>query len=288
MKYLLLILALSFSQVWAASVEMDELWLRLRDDFESKPYFFNAALNDFRDNVKSPFAQFNNARPLTPNQISQLPEGEFLSKRPFALAMAGRERLIKAGKIKASKILAVVDFSLPSSHRRLFILDLENEEVLMNTYTSHADASDPDHDGIPEIFSNVSGSLKSSVGFMSTESTYTGTFGYSLRIRGYDPKLNSNVLARAIVMHGFSGLDPVRAIWGNVSTSEGCFMISNMESGRFWNMEDKPMSDLAIEMLKPGALLFSYTDQELMFNSAWIKKSDMPEARVEIPSEFSL
>lgn len=236
----------------------------------------------------SPFIQqmfkedaINNARPLTQNQIKKLPEAYFLERKPFFLAMAGRERLIKAGKIKNHPILAVVDFSRNAKNRRLFVMDIERGEVLINTYTSHAYASDKNADGFPETFSNISGSEKTSVGFMSSDVTYYGNYGYSLRLRGHDPKLNSNVLSRAVVVHGFGGMDVQQASSGYVSTSQGCLMLSTNESGRFWGMEDKSMLQIVIEILKPGSLIFNYTDEDDLKLSDWIKESDAPVEKEE-------
>lgn len=264
MKILLFILFVTITHGFAAVDTVEDLYQRLKDDFESKPHFFNSSINDFRP------------EPLTLNQIAKLPDAEFLDKKPFFLAMAGRERLIKAGKIKNHRILAVVDFSRHSNNRRIFIMDILNGEVLVNTYTSHAYYTDSDQDGYADSFSNVSGSEKTSVGFMSSDVSYYGNYGYSLRLKGHDPKLNSNVLARAVVVHGFGGMDVTQASWGKISTSQGCLMFSTNESGRFWGMEDKSMLQIVIGLLKPGSLIFNYTEQDDLKLSEWIKSSDVP------------
>jgi hypothetical protein len=288
MKILLLILLTSITRAFAGNEAVESLYQSLKTDFESKHYFFNHSINDFRDGVISPFLQemfkadaINNARPLTQKQITKLPDAYFLERKPFFLAMAGRERLIKAGKIKNHPILAVVDFSRHSKQRRMFIMDVERGEVLVNTYTSHAYATDSDGDGYAEAYSNVSGSEKTSVGFMSSDVTYYGSYGYSLRLRGHDPKLNSNVLSRAVVVHGFGGMDVYQASWGSISTSQGCLMLSTNESGRFWGMEDKSMLQIVIGILKPGSLIFNYTDQADLKLSEWIKSTDAPVEEAE-------
>jgi hypothetical protein len=271
-----------------ASDSIDDLWQKLKIDFESKPYFFNDSLNDQRSGVMGPFIHevfgeyaMNNALPLSPKQLSRLPEAEFLEKVPFTLAMKGRERLLRAGKIQDHQLLAVADFSKSSRKRRFYIFNLSSQEVLINTWTSHAVKSDADLDGIPETFSNTSGSSQTSVGFMATDKTYHGGFGYSLRLKGLDAQLNSQVFSRAVVIHGLGGLDPHQASYGNISGSEGCLMISMNESGLFWGLEDRSMRDIVIDTLKKGALVFVYTDkpdkngEELIFKSQWIKKSDL-------------
>ena len=271
-----------------ASVETDDLWYTLKHDFNSKPHFFNDALNDYRSGVMSPFVEAtfgelatNNAQPLTLKQIENLPDGRFIDLKPFALAMAGRERLIKAGKIKNHPIVAIVDFSQNSRFRRFYLMDIEKKEVLINTWVSHAYASDVNKDGHPETFSNVSGSMMSSVGFMVSDAVYSGSYGLSQRLKGLDSALNSNVFSRAVVIHGFGGLGAHQGSSGPVSTSEGCLMFSNIESGLFWGMEDKSMLELVIKSLKSGALIFNYTDENdnegkpLILKSQWIKESDL-------------
>lgn len=161
-------------------------------------------------------------------------------------------------------------------------MDLQKGEVLVNTYTSHAYSTDRDGDGYADNFSNVSGSEKSSVGFMSSDVTYYGSYGYFLRLRGHDPKLNSNVMTRAVVVHGYGGMDVNQASWGSIATSQGCLMFSTNESGRFWGMEDMSMLQIVIGILKPGSLIFSYTDQDDLKLSEWIKVSDVPVEEPEI------
>ena len=294
---LVLIFVLSAGPAFAVG-PVEGMWLKLKQDFNSKTYFFNSDINENRTGVKSLFIDelfgeyaFNNAQPLSSAQLATLPEGRFVGLIPFTLAMAGRDRLIKAGKIKSNSLLAIADFSKNSRQRRFYILDVESGTVLINTWVSHATNSDEDEDGVPELFSNVSGSEKSSAGFMTTGVTYTGTYGFSRRLIGLDPALNSNTLARAVVMHGFGGLGAHQASLGNVATSQGCLMFSKNESGLFWGMEDKSMVELVINTMKTGSLIFTYTDlgkteeQPLIFKSTWIKKTDLPAAEKDTGRE---
>ncbi|MBA2403659.1 MAG: murein L,D-transpeptidase catalytic domain family protein [Bdellovibrionales bacterium] len=289
---MLFLLILSFVLPVQAADHAEELWQKLKTDFENKPQFFNHTVNDFRDGITSPFMNkydnpANNARPLTARQLVKLPDAEFLDLAIFKLALTGRERLLKAGKIKNHPLLAVVDFSKKSNFRRLYVFDIQKAEVLFNTWTSHAANSDTDNDGFADSFSNVAGSETSSVGFMASDVTYSGNYGYSLRFKGLDPKLNSNIFARAMVMHGFGGLDANQASGGSVGTSAGCWMISYNDSGRFWGLEDRPMLELVIDTLKKGSLIFTYTDEvakdgsDLIFQSTWIKKTDVPAVEEE-------
>lgn len=289
---------LTLGLAFPALANIDELYTRLKQDFESKPHFLNENINEQRNGVMSSFVReiydedYNNARPLSTNQIKNLPGARMLDKKVFTLAMKGRERLLKAGKIKDFPILVVADFSKNSRLRRLYVMNVHTGEVIINTWVSHASNSDEDRDGYPETFSNVSGSNLSSLGFTVTDTTtYVGQWGYSLRIRGLDPKLNSNVYSRAVVFHGWNTMGAHEASWGKSATSMGCLMTSTMESGRFWGLSDRPLNELVINTIKGGALVFTYSDvdeENLIFQSGWINRSDLPKEEIEeeIPGEL--
>ncbi|UYQ91366.1 murein L,D-transpeptidase catalytic domain family protein [Chitinophaga horti] len=121
-----------------------------------------------------------------------------LSKEAFDYALAGYEQLVKTGKVKNDDVISIVDFSLPSSKKRLFVIDLENGKLLFNTLVSHGRNSGK---GEATSFSNAHNSFKSSLGFYITGATYSGEHGYSLRLNGEEKGINDNALSRGIVMH---------------------------------------------------------------------------------------
>jgi hypothetical protein len=74
-KLLFLTIFLCASQAFAGETTED-LWQKLKTDFDSKPYFFNDAINEQRTGVMSPFINTlfgeyatNNAIPLSPKEI---------------------------------------------------------------------------------------------------------------------------------------------------------------------------------------------------------------------------
>lgn len=98
-----------------------------------------------------------------------------------------------------TRYMVVIDFSQHSSKKRFYLFDLANGTV--NRYlTSHGKNSDTDNDGYATSFSNQEGSLKSSLGLYLTLGSYTGSHGYSMRLRGLE-ETNSNAEVRAIVVH---------------------------------------------------------------------------------------
>src|SRR5690606_17454312 len=101
--------------------------------------------------------------------------------------------------------LAVIDFSLPSSERRMWIFDLERREVLLTDYVAHGNKSGDNH---ASAFSNVIGSHQSSLGLFRAAESYQGKHGYSLRMDGLEPGVNDRARERAIVIHGADYVDP--------------------------------------------------------------------------------
>jgi hypothetical protein len=122
-----------------------------------------------------------------------------LTRQAFDYAYKGFTYLKEAGKIENDAILSIVDFSRPSSEKRLFVIDLDNVKLLFNTYVAHGMNSGK---AIAKRFSNSMNSLQSSLGFYETENTYNGKNGYSLHLLGLERGINDNAYRREIVMHG--------------------------------------------------------------------------------------
>lgn len=106
-------------------------------------------------------------------------------------------------------IYAMTDYSLPSSERRQWIVDLRTSEVLWNLYVAHGEKTSKGTDpNISEAFSNVNGSHQSSLGMMRSAETYTGDYGYSYRLDGLEAGYNDLVRPRDIVVHPWFGSTP--------------------------------------------------------------------------------
>jgi hypothetical protein len=139
----------------------------------------------------------------------------------FERALTGYLNLRQQGKAPAGPPrLAVIDFDLPSTEKRLWVLDLAKNEVLFRTLVAHGNNS-----GEREAtqFSNMNNSHMSSLGFYVTGSTYVGKHGRSLRLTGLDEGFNSNAAARAIVVHGAAYVSQsVIKQTGRLGRSQGC------------------------------------------------------------------
>lgn len=126
-------------------------------------------------------------------------EQQGLTFEVFEKAMTGYLNLEETDKLSEKKLLTVVDFSLPSTEKRLWVLDLEAKQVKFHTLVAHGRNSG---ENMATTFSNENESYKSSLGFYVTEGEYVGKHGRSLKLAGVDEGYNTNALMRSVVMHG--------------------------------------------------------------------------------------
>ncbi len=168
-----------------------------------------------------------------------------LSKAAFEFALTGYNSLIESGKIQKDNILTIIDFSLPSSKKRLFVIDLVSGQLLFNTFVSHGKNSGT---VIATRFSNAFNSLKSSLGFYTTAGTYQGKHGYSLRLEGQEAGINDNAYNRGIVIHSADYVNENRANQkGFIGRSQGCPAIP------------ESLKRPIIETIRDGSCLFVYS-----------------------------
>lgn len=168
-----------------------------------------------------------------------------LSKAAFEYALTGYNALIETGKIQKDNILTIIDFSLPSSSKRLFVIDLVSGQLLFNTFVSHGKGSGT---VLATRFSNAFNSFKSSLGFYTTADTYNGKHGYSLRLEGQEAGINDNAFNRGIVIHSAKYVDEKLAQnRGFIGRSQGCPAIPEALK--------KPI----IETIRNGSCLFVYS-----------------------------
>jgi len=168
-----------------------------------------------------------------------------LSREAFAYALAGYKNLLNEGKIRKDNLLSILDFSMSSDKKRLFVIDLMSGELVFNTYVAHGRNSGTN---LATQFSNDMNSFKSSLGFYITGDTYNGKHGCSLRLEGEEQGINDNALARGIVMHRASYVDEsIIASQGYIGRSQGCPALP----GNIYKE--------VIEKIKNGSCLFLYS-----------------------------
>jgi hypothetical protein len=116
-------------------------------------------------------------------------------------AVSAYEALDRAGRV-ANPVLTVIDYAIPSSERRLWVIEPATRRVLFHEFVAHgrgsSDASDPNR---LVRFGNEPQSLRSSRGLFLTGDTYVGKHGHSLELVGLEPGVNDRALERRIVIH---------------------------------------------------------------------------------------
>lgn len=168
-----------------------------------------------------------------------------LSAEAYHKAVGGFLSLMVTGQVRNPGILSIIDFTLPSNKKRLFVLDLFNGRLLFNTLVAHGRNSGK---LIASRFSNRRNSFMSSLGFYLTGESFIGQHGYSLRLEGEEKGWNDNVSRRAIIMHaaGYVSEEHIQQ-WGYLGRSEGCPAIPEEL--------DRPI----IDVIRGGSCLFVYS-----------------------------
>lgn len=182
-----------------------------------------------------------------------------LSHAAFSAAIAGFEKLQSEGKILKDNLVSILDFSLPSGKKRLFVIDIISGELVYHTYAAHGKKSGT---LVATQFSNKPNSNKSSLGFYITRETYQGKHGTSLRLEGEEKGINDNALSRGIVMHSAKYVDEsIIARQGFIGRSQGCPALpANIYKD-------------VIETIKEGSCLFIYSPDKYYNSHSKILKA---------------
>ena len=116
----------------------------------------------------------------------------------FSQALKGFYSLKDKGFFQKD-FLTIIDFSLSSRVKRLWIIDMVQNKIILNSLVAHGKNSGEDY---ADQFSNTNESNKSSLGFYATGEVYQGKHGLSLKLDGLEKGVNDNARQRAIVIHG--------------------------------------------------------------------------------------
>jgi len=182
-----------------------------------------------------------------------------LTRPAFEYAIKGYHYFLASGQIANDMVISIIDFSLPSNAKRLFVLDLKNKMLLFNTYVAHGKKSGKQ---MAVQFSNKPSSYKSSLGFYITSGTYRGKHGYSLKLLGEEEGINDKAEQRAIVMHAAAYVnEKMIHSQGYIGRSEGCPALPVQEHRAI------------IERIKNGSTLFMYSPDAYYLSHSPILKS---------------
>jgi hypothetical protein len=143
-----------------------------------------------------------------------------LDPHVFTLALNAASCAVRSGRIAAPATLTVIDYSKPSTNKRLWVVDLRTHALLFEELVAHGQGSGAN---MATQFSNEPETHRSSIGLFETKDTYIGKNGYSLRLEGLDAGFNDHAMERAIVMHGAPYVDEAIARrQGRLGRSWGC------------------------------------------------------------------
>ncbi len=168
-----------------------------------------------------------------------------LSANAFEQAILGWEKLRTKGLLQNESVLTIADFSQPSTSKRLYIIDLDQNKLLFHTYVAHGRNSGKEK---AVAYSNKAKSHMSSPGFYRTEATYNGSNGYSLKLSGLEKGINDNAFRRAIVVHGADYVsESLIESQGYLGRSYGCPAVPSY------------LAEPIINTIKNGSCLFIHT-----------------------------
>lgn len=185
------------------------------------------------------------------NQKFKVPKRDILS-----LGIKGYLKLKAEGNMPEGKPLTVIDFSLPSSEKRMWIINMKDGVILHFGHVSHGRNSG---DLMAQKFSNKNSSFMSSLGFYLTAETYQGKHGYSLRLDGLEPGFNDNARERAIVIHGadYAREDFIKQT-GRLGRSLGCPALP------------QEITTEIIDLIKDRSVIFIYGKDDNYLNQSQI------------------
>ena len=209
-----------------------------------KPFVVAAALllADTSAGVAANAASATTDRSLVAQRLALLSDGP--SRQALEAALAAYSSATTLHEVARQGLLTVIDYTLPSTQPRLWVLDLDRGRVLYRELVAHGRRSG---ENVTKAFSNAPGSLMTSLGLFVTDTPYVGHNGYSLRLRGLQPGVNDRAFERAIVVHG--------AAYVNQATAEKAGRL-----GRSWGCPAvRPeIARTLIDTIKGGTVVYAY------------------------------
>lgn len=176
-----------------------------------------------------------------------------INPQVLSLALKAHQKAQRMG-VARKPLLTIIDYSLPSTKPRLWVMDVATKKIIYHTYVAHGKHTG---ENMAQRFSDKPGSLQSSLGVFVTGKTYHGKHGLSLTLHGLEKGINGNAARRAIVMHAAHYVN-------------GSFASSRGRLGRSWGCPavDARLAKPLINTIQDGSVLFAYYPDK-----HWLNKS---------------
>lgn len=187
--------------------------------------------------------------------LSKQAQAEGLPLKALNVGIDAYNHARKLGEDKQG-ILTIIDYQLPSSEKRLWVIDMNHKKILYHVLVAHGRGSGMDY---ATKFSDKPCSDESSIGVYLTGQTYFGHHGLSLRLIGLDKGFNDTVFKRAVVMHSawYVSEDMIKKE-GRIGRSWGCPALNKQVCGDI------------INIIKNGTVMVGYYPDQ-----AWLNQSKM-------------
>ena len=200
-------------------------------------------------------AATNNSASFSAGDFAETSRGS-IQDNVLGLALNAATCAVRSGKVNNPRTLTVIDYSRPSSEKRMWVYDLQSKNLLYEELVAHGQGSGGN---VPDAFSNEPETHRTSLGLFSTDDTYVGKNGYSLRLNGLDAGLNDRARERAIVMHGAPYVSEE-------------FVKANGRLGRSWGCPAiRPeLARQVIDRIKGGGLVFAYYPDQRLQSSKFL------------------
>ncbi len=185
--------------------------------------------------------------PEPPKEESAKIDG--LPQYVLAFAMNAYTYALSRYEVHNPFFLTVIDFDMPSYKKRLWVIDLHNDHVIMNIHVAQGSNSGKIY---ATRFSNRIGSHESSLGvFTTVGAEYHGKFGESLHLKGLESGINDNAYYRGIIIHSEWYVTPhfIHQM-GYAGRTWGCFAVN------------PDHIDRVIQLIHGGSVFYAYATPE--------------------------
>lgn len=157
---------------------------------------------------------FERLRQNEVEDIAVMQSGGSLSPQAIHFALEARKCALRNGVTKNSGNLTVIDYSKPTTEKRLFIVNPQTGDLLTQEWVMHGSGSGKMY---AQKFSNTPESHESSLGLIEPMFVFQSSFGRSLRLTGLEKGVNDKIFEREIIVHQSNWIGN-----GKFSNSQGC------------------------------------------------------------------